>query len=221
MMSTFNFILDPLKAVVGVIYNYVPVTIAILAVLVIGTLIAKSLGKLVAGLLKDVHVDKLSHTVGLDRVLTTGGIKHTVSGAVGSIVSWMLMITTFVIALKLTGISVIGEMTDRITGYIPTVATAAVTLMIGIILAHIVAAFVRVVAANCGMPKPELIASFSRWAVVATAFVAFTDKIGLGFLFTGTALTLMVAALALALGLAFGIGGREHASHYLNKLLKH
>ena len=220
-MNTLNFILDPLRAVAGIVYSYVPITITVLAVLVIGTLIARSLGRLVAGVLKDIHVDQLSHTVGLDHVLETGGVKRTASAGIGCIVSWVLMITTFVIALKLTGISVLGDMTDRITGYIPTVATAAVALMVGIILAHIVGVFVRMVAANCSMPKPDLIATFSKWAVVATAFIAFVDKIGLGFLFAGNALTLMVAALALALGLAFGIGGREHASHYLNKLLKH
>jgi hypothetical protein len=216
-----NFILDPLKAVAGIVYSYLPTTITVLAVLVIGTLLARSLGKLVAGLLKDVHVDKLSHTIGLDRVLTTGGVRRTLSAGIGCIISWTLMITTFVIVFKLTGISVLGDVTDRITGYIPTVATAAVTLMVGIILAHIVEVFVRVVAANCSMPKPELIATFSKWAIVATAFIAFIDKLGLGFLVTGQSLTLLVASLALALGLAFGIGGREHASHYLDKMLKH
>lgn len=219
-MNTLNFILDPLKVVVGVVYSYTPIAIAVLAVLVIGTLMARSTSKIVAGALKDIHTDKLSHTVGLDRVLVTGGIRRSVSDAVGCVIAWVLMITTFVIALRITGINVLG-MTDHITGYIPTVTTAAVTLMVGIILAHIIGVFVRLVAANCGMPQPDLIAHFSKWAVVATAFIAFVDKIGLGFLFTGTALTLMVAALALALGLAFGIGGREHASHYLDKLLKH
>ena len=220
-MNTLNFILDPLKAVVGVVYSYIPITVAVLAVLVIGTLLARSLGKLVSGALKDIHADKLSHTVGLDRVLVTGGVRRSVSDAIGCVIAWVLMITTFVIALKITGINVLGGMTDHITGYIPTVTTAAVALMVGIILAHIIGVFVRMVAANCGMPQPDMIATFSKWAVVATAFISFVDKIGLGFLFTGTALTLMVAALALALGLAFGIGGREHASHYLNKLLKH
>jgi hypothetical protein len=217
----FDFILDPLKTVVSITLSYVPITITVLAVLVIGTLIARSLGKLVAGLLKDTHVDKLSHKVGLDRVLTTGGVRRSVSDGIGCIINWVLMITTFVVALKITGISVLGDMTDRITSYIPAVATAAVALTIGIIVAHIVSVFVRVVAANCGMPKPELIATFSKYAVVATAVLAFMDKIGLGFLLTGSYLMLMVAALALALGLAFGIGGREHASHYLNKMLKH
>jgi hypothetical protein len=216
-----NFILDPLKAVAGYVVSYVPITITVLAVLVIGTLLARSLGKLVAGLLRDTHVDKLSHSIGLDRVLTAGGVRRTVSDGVGCITSWVLMITTFVIALKITGISVLGETTDRMTGYIPTVATAAVSLMIGIFLAHIVAVFVRVVAANCSMPKPDVIATYSKYAVIATAFISFIDKIGLSFLLTGTHLTLLVGALALALGLAFGIGGREHASHYLDKLLKH
>ncbi len=219
-MNTLNFILDPLKAVVGLVYSYIPITVAVLAVLVIGTLLSRSLGKLVAGALKDIHADKLSHTVGLDRVLVTGGVRRSISDAVGCVISWVLMITTFVIALGITGINVLG-MTDHLTGYIPTVTTAAVALTVGIILAHIIGVFVRMVAANCNMPQPDLIATFSKWAVVATAFISFVDKIGLGFLFTGTALTLMVAALALALGLAFGIGGREHASHYLNKLLKH
>ncbi len=210
-----------MKTIVSTVYSYVPITITVLAILVIGTLLARTLGRLVSGLLRDIRVDQLSHKVGLDKVLVTGGVRRSVSDAIGCVISWMLMITTFVIALKITGISVLGEMTDHITGYIPTVATAAVALMVGIILAHIVAVFVRMVAANCSMPKPELIATFSKWAVVATAFIAFVDKIGLGFLFTGSSLTLMIAALALALGLAFGIGGREHASHYLNKLLKH
>ena len=220
-MNTINFILDPFKTVASIVYSYVPMVIAVLVVLVIGTLLARSLGKLVAGVLKDIHTDKLSHTFGLDHVLVAGGIGRSVSDAIGCVINWMLMITTFVIALRITGITVLGDMTDHIAAYVPTVTTAAVALMIGIILAHIVAVFVRLVAANCGMPNPDLIATFSKWAVVATAFIAFVDKIGLGFLFTGTALTLMVAALALALGLAFGIGGREHASHYLDKLLKH
>ncbi|MBI3602182.1 MAG: hypothetical protein HY209_04745 [Candidatus Omnitrophica bacterium] len=220
-MNTVYFILDPLKAVAGIVYSYIPTVIAVLAVLVIGSLLARSVGKLVAGVLKDLHLDKFSHTTGLDRVLETGGIKRTVSDAIGYVLSWTLLIATFVIALKITGITVLGDMLDHIAGYVPTVATAAVALMIGIILAHIVAVCVRTVAANCDMPKPDLIATFSKWVVVATAFIAFVDKIGLGFLFTGTALTLMTAALALALGLAFGLGGREHAAHYLDKLLKH
>jgi hypothetical protein len=70
------------------------------------------------------------------------------------------------------------------------------------------------------MPKPEMLSTFSRWAVVFMAVSTFVDKIGLGYLFTGTPLTLMIGGLALALGLSFGLGGREHATRYLDKVLK-
>jgi hypothetical protein len=76
------------------------------------------------------------------------------------------------------------------------------------------------VATSTSMPKPELMATFTKWAVVLMALSTFADKVGIGYLFTGTPLLMMVGGLALALGLAFGVGGRDHASHYLDKLLK-
>ena len=48
----------------------------------------------------------------------------------------------------------------------------------------------------------------------------FVDKIGFGILLTGAPMTMLVGGLSLALGLAFGLGGKDHATHYLDRLLK-
>jgi hypothetical protein len=219
-MDYITFILDPLKSVFSIILSYLPTVVAILAVLVIGGLVAREVGKMVVSLLKSIRVDKVSHTIGLDHVLSTGGIRRPVSDLIGHVVTWGITITALIMALGYAGIGVIGPVTDPIVGYIPTVITGVITLMVGMFLAHIVAVFVRVVAANTGMPKPDMLASFTKWAIVFMAVTIFIGKIGLGYLFTGTSLTLMVGALALALGLSFGLGGREHAAHYLDRLLK-
>ena len=104
--------------------------------------------------------------------------------------------------------------------YVPGVLTGVITLMVGMFLAHIVAIFVRLIAANTGMPRPDMLSTFTRWAVVLMAVGVFVDKIGFGFLLTGAPLTMLVAGLSLGLGLAFGLGGKEHATHYLNRILK-
>jgi len=221
LMNTFTFIMDPLKSVFSIIMNYVPTVLGVLAALLIGGLIAREVGKVVSSLLKSVHIDKFSHSIGLDRILTTGGIKRHISDLIGYVLTWGITITVLVIALSYAGITVIGPMTDPIMAYVPSVVTGVLTLMVGMILAHIVSVFVRLVAANTSMPMPDQLATFTKWAVVLMAITVFVDKIGLGYLFTGTPLMLMIASLALALGLAFGIGGREHAAHYLDKLLKH
>ena len=219
-MNTFTFILDPLRTVFSMIISFVPTVIGVLAALVIGGILAREVGKVISSFLKSVHIDKACHTIGLDHVLTNGGIKRHVSDLIAYVISLGVTITVLVIALSYAGITIIGPVTDPIMRYVPTVITGVLILMVGMFLAHIVSVFVRLVAANTDMPKPELLAMFTKWSVVLMAIMAFVDKIGLGYLFTGTPLLLMVASLALALGLAFGIGGRDHAAHYLDKLLK-
>ena len=219
-MSTLTFILDPLKSVFSIISSFIPTVLGVLVALVVGVLVAREAGKLVVAVLKRIHVDKISHDIGLSHTLEIGGIKHPVSDLIGTVITWGITITALVIALSYAGITIIGPITGPVMAYVPTVLTGVMTLMMGMFLAHIVSVFVRVVAANTGMPRPDMLATFTRWAVVLMAVGVFVDKIGFGFLLTGTPLTMLVAGLSLGLGLAFGLGGKDHATHYLDRLLK-
>ena len=219
-MITITYIMDSLREVGGMVLGVTPTVFWVLVVLVVGTLLARTLGSVVTDAIKRVQIDKISHTIGLSGALEAGGIKRPVSDLVGTIISWVLTVTTFVVALKLVGIAVLGEATSSVMGYLPALLSGIVALTVAIIIAYIVAAFIKVVAVNTDMPKPELMATFTKWAIVLTGFVAFMTKVGLGFLLTGTPFTLIIGALALALGLAFGLGGREHAARYMDKVLK-
>jgi hypothetical protein len=219
-MSYITFILDPLRTVFSIISSFIPTVLGVLAALVVGGLVAREAGKLVAAILKSIHVDKISHDIGLTHTLEIGGIKRPVSDLVGTVITWGITITALVIALTYAGVTIIGPITGPVMAYVPGVLTGVITLMVGMVLAHIVAAFVRLIAANTGMPRPDMLASFTRWAVVLMAVGVFVDKIGFGFLLTGAPLTMLVGGLSLGLGLAFGLGGKDHASHYLTRLFK-
>ena len=219
-MSYITFILDPLRTVFSIISSFIPTVIGVLAALVVGGLVAPQVGKLVAGILKRIHVDRISHEIGLTNTLETGGIKRPVSDLIGTVITWGITITALVIALTCAGVTIIGPITGPVMAYVPGVLTGVITLMVGMFLAHIVAVFVHVVAANTGMPRPEMLATFTKWSVVLMAVGVFVDKIGFGFLLTGLPLTMLVGGLSLGLGLAFGLGGRDHAGHYLDRLLK-
>ena len=219
-MSYITFILDPLRTVFSIIYGFIPTVLGVLAALVVGGLVARQAGKLVTAVLKRIHVDSISHNIGLTHTLEVGGIKRPVSDLMGTVITWGITITALVIALAYAGVTIIGPITGPVMAYVPGVMTGVITLMVGMFLAHIVAVFVRLIAANTGMPRPDMLASFTRWAVVLMAVGVFVDKIGFGFLLTGTPLTMLVGGLSLGLGLAFGIGGKDHATHYLDRLLK-
>jgi len=220
LMNTITFILDPLKSVFSIIYSFIPTVLGVLAALVVGGLVAREAGKLVAAVLKRIHVDKISHEIGLTHTLEAGGVKRPVSDLIGTVITWGVTITSLVIALTYAGVTIIGPITGPVMAYVPNVLTGVITLMVGMFLAHIVAIFVRLIAANTGMPRPDMLSTFTRWAVVLMAVGVFVDKIGFGFLLTGAPLTMLVGGLSLGLGLAFGLGGKDHATHYLNRLFK-
>jgi len=219
-MSYLTFILDPIKAVFGAVYSYVPAVLGVVVTLVVGGLVARGAGKLITKFLKDIHVDRMSNTLGVDHVLTAGGIKRSVSDLVGYVISWAIAIAVLVTTLKIAGITVLTDTVDHIVGYIPNVYAGVLALTFGMIIAHIVAVFIRMVATNTDMPKPETLATLSKWAIVFMAIGQFIDKIGLGYCLTGTPLLMLFGAFCLALGLSFGIGGRDTASRYLDRLLK-
>ena len=215
-----TFILDPLETVFSNILTYVPGVLGVLAVLLLGGIVARAGGDFISSLLKRIHIDKVSHKIGLDHILTTGGIKRHMSDLIGFVFTWGITITVLVIALSYAGITIIGPATDPIMTYVPKAIEGVLTLMVGMLFAHIVSVFVLLVAANTNMPMPDKLATFTKWAIVLMAVGVFVEKVGLGYMLTGTPLNLMIASLALALGLAFGLGGREYAAHYLEKLLK-
>jgi len=54
-MSYLTFILDPLKSVFSLIYSFIPTVLGVLAALVVGGLVAREAGKLVAVILPDFN----------------------------------------------------------------------------------------------------------------------------------------------------------------------
>ena len=219
-MIIIDYIMDPLKEVVGIVSGIAPTALGVLAVLVIGSLLARFLGTGITRVLKRTDLDKVSQKTHVSDTLETGGIKRSISELVGAIVSWVLMVTTFVVAMKMIGVTVLDDATGYITGYLPGVMSGIVVLTVALVIAYMVSAFIRVVAANTGMPKPELLGMYSKWAIVTFAGMIFLEEIGLGSLLVGTPFQYLFGALCLALALSFGLGGRDAAARTIEKLRK-
>lgn len=218
-VNNLTFILDTLRAVGGIIVGFIPTMLGVLAALVVGWLVAREAGKLAVAVLKGIHVDKVSNKVGLAHILEASGIKCPVSELVGIVITWGITITALVIALQYTGVIIIGPVPGPVMAYVPRALAGVVILMIGVFLAHIVAVFVRLIPANIGMPRPAILAKVTKWAVVLVAVGGFVEKIGFGFLFISAPSIMLVGGLSLGLGLALGLDSKDHATHYLDKLL--
>ena len=77
---------------------------------------------------------------------------------------------------------------------------------------------VRTACGNANVPKPELIAGISRWAIIIFAATIAMEQLGIAPLLVGTAFNIILGGVVLALALAFGLGGKDAAARYLEEL---
>jgi hypothetical protein len=85
-------------------------------------------------------------------------------------------------------------------------------------LASFVSGIVQIAAGNAKLPKPELLAGISRWAIIIFALTIALAQLGIGTLLVTTTFNIILGGIVLALALAFGLGGKDAAARYLEEL---
>jgi hypothetical protein len=102
--------------------------------------------------------------------------------------------------------------------YVPNVIAALLVLVVAMFLASLVSGIVRTAAGNANLPKPEILAGISRWAIIIFAVTIALEQLGIAPLLVTATFNIILGGICLALALAFGLGGKDAAAKYLEEL---
>lgn len=197
--------------------NFVPLLIGALVIFVIGWIVASALGKLVAEVVKALRVDTLLAQLDIEKTLERGGIRLNSGLFIGALVKWFLIIVFLLAAVNILGLSQVSGFLQQVLFYIPNVVVAALILVIAVKVAEVVERAVRSSVDAAGM-RGALVGVMARWAIWVFAVVAALLQLGVATVLLQTVVTGLVAMLALAFGLAFGLGGKDAASSFIDRL---
>src|SRR3989440_49977 len=90
-------------------------------------------------------------------------------------------------------------------------------LFLGTLAATVVADIVRGATVSANIGNPSIFAGIARWAIIGFAALVALEQLQIAPALINVLFTAIVGAAALAFGLAFGLGGRETAQHWLNR----
>ncbi|MHC4528117.1 MAG: membrane protein, partial [Planctomycetota bacterium] len=107
---------------------------------------------------------------------------------------------------------------ESLFAFIPSVISALFVLIVGMFLANFVCGIVRTAAGNASLPKPEVFAGVSRWAIIVFAGTISLRELGIATLLVTTTFNIILGGVCLGLALAFGLGGKEVAAGYLEQI---
>jgi hypothetical protein len=171
-------------------------------------------------LLKVVRFDTLADKAGISGILKKGDLKVSAGEVVSSIVYWLIIIMVLVMAVDALGLPKASDVLTSLFAYVPKVIAALLVLVVAMFLASFVSGIVRIAAGNAKLPKPELLAGISRWAIIIFAVTISLAQLGIAPLLVTATFNIILGGVCLALALAFGLGGKDAAARYLEELRK-
>jgi hypothetical protein len=182
-------------------------------------MVAVLLGRLVAQVFKTIKLDTALQGAGFDKVVERAGFNLNSGGFIGALVKWFFIVVTLVASLDIIGLTeVTSYLREVVLGYLPKVIVASLILLVSIVIASAVKKLVSSSAKATGLASAHFLGEISKWAIWIFAFMFALSQLEILNNFIQPLFIAIIAAISLALGLSFGLGGRDAAARYIEKV---
>ncbi len=176
------------------------------------------LARFVEEIVKMINLDGLLAKARVDVALKKGGINLNSGAFLGALVKWFFIIAGLLAASNVLELNQVSAFFNSILLYIPNIIVASIILILGALVADFAARVVGSSVSAAGLHSAVFVSKIVKWAVFIFAFIAALDQLQIAQTFINTLYIGIIAMIALAGGLAFGLGGKDHASELIEKI---
>jgi len=198
--------------------DFIPKLIGAIIIFVIGWFIAIWVGRLVSEILRRIKFDKLFEKTKWDEALEKADIKVTISGFVGGLVKWILVIVFLLAAVEILGLTQFAFFLGDIVGWLPNLVVAAAIFVVAVIVADLAEKVIKTVVGKMSVGYVNMVGSIVRWAIWIFAAFAILEQLQVASDIVQIVVTGLVALVVLSAAIAFGLGGRESAKDIIEGL---
>lgn len=192
----------------------------ILAVIffIIGWVLGSLISKAIQQVFSSLKVDRLFSSMGADNFFRKAGMNLNSGYFIGEVARWFVIILFLLPSLSLVGLTDVSTfLGEGVLGFLPQVIIAAFVLIIAAIVSEGLAKLVLATAKSVNLKSARALSLVAKYTIWIFAIIIVLGKLGLGdymsILFSG-----LVAMIALAGALAFGLGAKDSAGRFIEKL---
>ena len=199
--------------------NFLPRVLVAIAILlagwIIGWLVEKASRSLFSAL---PFFDKLLKEAGLEELTKRAGMRVDIGKFFGVILKVFVIFVFLVASLEVVGLNAVNELfIERVLGYLPNVFSAALILVIGLVVANFLGRLV-IGASRAAKIDGGLASKITKWSIVVLALLTALSELGIANEIVQSMIVGVIAAVSLALGLAFGLGGQQAAADVVDRV---
>ena len=207
------------QKLLDIIFDVLPQLIVAILIVLVGWVVGWLLERALRTVFRTVPVfDEALKNIGLEKVLERAGMRVDLGKFFGVIVKVFVMFAFLLAAFDVLGFAEINTfLTETVLAYIPNVISAALVMVLGLIVADflskIVSGSAKVVKVHAGLAT-----KITKWSIIIFSALIALSELGVAPEIIQATIGGIIAAISLALGLAFGLGGQQSASDFLDKV---
>lgn len=202
---------------VRMIGEFLPRFLAMLIIVLAGLAVALVFKYLLRTLLRLTNIDRLSENAGAGRFLRMATLP-SMTELLSRSIFWVTWFGFLLIGISVLEVAGMQEQISRLFQLLPAVFVAILILFTGLLAANFLSRAVLLGAVNADYPSPKLLSWSVRFVIWILAITMAFEELGLARETVVAAFSIVFGAVMLGLALAFGLGGRDLARGYLQRI---
>jgi hypothetical protein len=214
-----NLFIEPFQRFIERIAAFLPSILIGLVIIFVGLIIAWLLRKVVSKIAQILNIDRVSDRLGIAQILQKSGYKEPLSRMIGQMVFWIVLISFIIIGLDALKMPAVEDLLTEFLLYLPNIIVAGIVVMVGYLLSNFFGRAALIASVNAGIAFSGLVGKFVKFTVFIMASTMALELLGIGEDTVLIAFAVVFGGVVLALAIAFGLGGKDAAKGYIDRMV--
>ena len=194
------------------IFNFIPNLAIGIVILFVGRFIANLVFAFLENVLESIGVDTFTKKV-FETTGTKDNEKFSLAKTIAYIVKYVILIFFLVQALNVLKLDLLTNIGSAIIAYMPYALSTIIILGLAILLGNYIE---KIILKK--FPSNKASALLAKVVIITIGIFISLYQLGIAMQMVNAAFIIILGALAVAFAISFGFGGREFASHMLQRL---
>ncbi len=199
---------------------FLPSLVAALFVFIVGWFIALASGKIVAGLLYRLKFNEFFEGEKWEKAMQKAEIRLNPSEFLGNVIKWVIFIIVIWMTVGILGLSQFAEFMTDVVAYLPNVIVATLIFVVAIMIGDFLSKLVIAATERSDFPYSVTAGALVKVAIWVFASFAILVQLGIARELLLVAFQGLVYFFVIAGGLSFGLGGKDAATKFIDRMKK-
>ncbi|MFT6480199.1 MAG: MFS family permease [Spirosomataceae bacterium] len=200
-------LINTFESFISKFIEFVPNVVVAMVVITTGVLIGKILSKVVDKVLSQIGFNKLGDKINEIEAIKKFDFK--LSKVVGKLLYYFVLLVFIIAAADTLGVPAISNMVLLLVEFIPKIISAAIMVLVGVLLADMLRKFVADLCASSNVSSGKLISSAVFFFVLIIVVIASLAQAGVNTDLLEFTFSVLVGGVILAFSIGYGFASKE------------